>query len=74
MMYYNSVMKAIFYIIGYEKKGKRGIIVKKKLADAEKEYEKQTKTPGVIKICLLEYYSKKDYKILREVENETIYY
>lgn len=72
MLYYIIVMKVIFYVIGYEKKGKRGIVVKKKLADAEKEFEKQTKTPGVIKICLIEYFSKKNYKVLKNYEQQRI--
>lgn len=68
-MYYNIVMKAIFYVIGYEKKGKRGVIVKKKLAVAEKEYEKQTKTPGIIRACLIEFFSQTKCNVLKEYEN-----
>ena len=65
-------MKVIFYVIGYEKKGKRGIIVKKKLADAEKTYDKQIKTPGIIRACLIEFYSQTNCKVLKEYEQKQI--
>ena len=64
--------RAIFYAIGYEKAGKRGIVVKKKSTQAQKEYDKIIKTPGITKACLLEYYSKNDFKIIEEFEHSNL--
>ncbi len=65
-------MKAIFYVIGYEKQGKRGVIVKKTIDKAKKEYDKQIKTPGIIKCVLIEHYTKTQFKIIHEYEQKTI--